>query len=204
MGENYYNAREEYCKKHRIGPTEFYNLINNPSVITDEISQFRKIIQEIDEEVINLYGWENIDIQHGFHPQTHLPENDRIRFGFSEDERAKIIRLLVKCNHAEKSRQQDVSKAKPKATKTPKTITRAAAPASLFDQPPAAGLVPEKPKQAVLEVLRGGNRWFKKAEVLRESGVSEAEWNLVIAGLVADGTVERRGEKRGTEYMLRR
>ncbi|PJI54632.1 hypothetical protein CTI14_13105 [Methylobacterium radiotolerans] len=191
-----------------IGATEAYNLINNSEVQSSEVEQIRSIIASIDEEIATLYGWEDLDLGHGHHEVTYLPENDRTRYTVSEKARLEILRRLAKLNQEryeeEQAAQQSPSKLKPKTAKSPRAIAKAAPPASLFDPHPAAGLVPEKTKQAVLEVLRRGNRWFKKAEVLRESGVSEGEWNLVIAELVADGTVERRGERRGTEYMLRR
>lgn len=191
-----------------IGLTDLYNRFHDSEDTSLEIQALREVHVAIDERVKALYGFDDLDLEYGFHDVTYLPENDRRRYTVSEKARLEILRRLAKLNQEryeeEQAAQQLPSKSKPKAAKAPRASAKAAPPASLFDPPSAAGLVPEKPKQAVLEVLRRGNRWFKKAEVLRESGVSEGEWKLLIAGLVEDGTVERRGEKRGTEYMLSR
>lgn len=208
LGRVLMESRQECFDARACGPTELYNIYHSIENDDSDINDLRRLTKTIDQTLAGIYGWNDLDLEHGFHEVSHLPENDRVRYTVSEKARLEILRRLAKLNQEryeeEQVAQQLPSKSKPKAAKAPRASAKAAPPASLFDAPPAAGLVPEKPKQAVLEVLRRGNRWFKKAEVLRESGVSEGEWNLVIAGLVADGTVERRGEKRGTEYMLRR
>lgn len=191
-----------------IGLTSLYNRFNNPEDTLSEIQALREVHVAIDERVKTLYGFDDLDLEYGFHDVAYLPENDRTRFTVSEKARLEILRRLAKLNQKryeeEQAAHQLPSKSKPKAAKASRASAKAAPTASLFDPPPAAGPVPEKPKQAVLEVLRRGNRWFKKAEVLQSSGITEADWNQVIAGLVAEGTVERRGEKRGTEYTLKR
>lgn len=208
LGENLEVTRRRCHDTFQTGLTDLYNRFHNPEAFSPEIQALRDVHVAIDERVKALYGFDDLDLEYGFHDVAYLPEEDRTRYTVSEKARLEILRRLAKLNQEryeeEQAAQQLPSKSKPKAAKAPRASAKAAPPASLFDSPPAAGLVPEKPKQAVLEVLRRSNRWFKKAEVLKESGISEGEWTLVIGGLVADGTVERRGEKRGTEYMLKR
>lgn len=208
LGEQLKATRRAGHDTFQIGLTDLYNRFHDPEDTSSEIQALREVHVVIDERVNALYGFDDLNLEYGFHNVAYLPENDRTRYTVSEKARLEILRRLAKLNQEryeeEQAAQQLPSKSKPKAAKAPKASAKATPPTSLFDAPPAVGLVPEKPKQAVLEVLRRGNRWFKRAEVLQESGVSEGEWNLVIAGLLEDGTVERRGEKRGTEYMLRR
>lgn len=201
-------ARRDYMISHGVGLTKTLAAVNDPQENGSSVRRLRNAIIENDQAVLDSYGWADISLDHGFYVPSYLSDLNKERFGISPAAFDAVIARLETLNKErflhEQAAQQLPSKSKPKPAKAPRASAKAAPPASLFDSPPAAGLVPEKPKQAVLEVLRRGNRWFKKAEVLRESGVSEGEWNLVIAGLVEDGTVERRGEKRGTEYMLRR
>lgn len=208
IGEEFYFVRHSIMNSRNIGLTQLLNLVNDQYENSADIVSFRNLIISLDKAVAMAYGWNDLDLNHGFHQPVYLPENAKLRFGLHPEIHLEVLRRLESINQKifeeEQAMQQLPSKAKPKAAKAPRASAKAAPPASLFDPPQAAGLVPEEAKQAVLEILRRGNRWFKKAEVLRESRVSEGEWNQVIAGLVADGTVERRGVKRGTEYMLRR
>jgi hypothetical protein len=65
---------------------------------------------------------------------------------------------------------------------------------------------PAGPDGAALESIRqaiaaaGGSAG--KAEVLAATGLTDAQWNLAIAALLAAGTVTKTGAARGTRYHL--
>ena len=64
----------------------------------------------------------------------------------------------------------------------------------------------EPPDAAILEVVRRAiaesNDGASKSDVLSSTGLSDAQWNSVIAALLASGTVSRSGAGRGTRYRL--
>lgn len=207
-GKSLESIRREYMNTHEVGLTKTLSAVNDSENNSYDITRLREAIIENDYLVLESYGWSDISLDHGFYIPQYLSDTNRQRFFISHGAYETIIHRLETLNkdrHFKSHRKtQGGATASLKEVKASGFSDIAVPPAPLFDPAPAAGLAPEKPKQAVLEVLRGGNRWFKKAQVLQASGITEAEWNQVIAELVADGTVERRGEKRGTEYMLKR
>ncbi len=44
----------------------------------------------MDLVVRDAYGWQDLDLGHGFHEVEYLPENDRVRFTISEAARAVV------------------------------------------------------------------------------------------------------------------
>lgn len=206
LGERLKQYRRRGHEAFDIGLTDLYNRFHDPEDTSSEIAALREIHVAIDERVKALYGFDDIDLEYGFHEVAYLPPEDRVRYTVSEKARLEILRRLAKLNRERYEEEQAALQLPSKSP--PKSAGRKrAAPqdAPLFAAaPPVPSAVPEQARRAVLEVLRRSDRWHKKAEILRESGVSEQDWKAVIDRLVADGKVERRGEKRGTEYMLKR
>jgi len=53
----------------------------------------------MDETVLKAYGWEDINLAHGFYEVDYLPENDRVRYTISPDVRKEVLKRLLKLNH---------------------------------------------------------------------------------------------------------
>jgi hypothetical protein len=70
--------------------------------------------------------------------------------------------------------------------------------------PSTAG--PASPDAATLAAVRraiaAGNGGASKSDVLSATGVTDAQWNVVINALLADGVVTKTGAARGTRYHL--
>jgi hypothetical protein len=82
------------------------------------LDQLRDLHIKLDEEVIKIYGWTDLELKHDFYELEYLPENDRIRFSIHPDARKEILKRLLILNH--QIYKQDTSKnsnIKPKATK---------------------------------------------------------------------------------------
>ena len=62
--------------------------------------RFRKgrMQREIDIAVRDSYGWQDIDLEHGFHEVGYLPANDNIRYTISEPARIEILKCLSALN----------------------------------------------------------------------------------------------------------
>jgi hypothetical protein len=66
-GENYYSRREAVMLKYGEGLTKIYNRFNDPVEISDDIAELRRLQVEIDVSVAAAYGWQTLDLDHGFH-----------------------------------------------------------------------------------------------------------------------------------------
>lgn len=55
---------------------------------------------------------------------------------------------------------------------------------------------------AILKFLRANTGWHGKSAILEGSGVSADGWNPTIKQLLAEGKVERQGEKKGARYRV--
>ena len=64
-----------------------------------DIAHLRRLHQEMDETVLNAYGWTDICLAHDFYEVDYLPENDRIRYTISPTARKEILNRLLKLNH---------------------------------------------------------------------------------------------------------
>lgn len=84
--------------KRRQGLTEIYNSFHDPSCDDDEVKQLRALHHHMDQAVARAYGWDDLDLGHGFHEVPYLPENDRVRFTISEPARIEVLRRLAELN----------------------------------------------------------------------------------------------------------
>lgn len=98
LGEDYHALREQALLQNAFGLTKLYNRFHDPSDDDSQIEMIRSLHREIDIAVARSYGWEDIDLEHGFHEVPYLPENDRVRFTISEAARVEVLRRLSKLN----------------------------------------------------------------------------------------------------------
>ncbi len=52
----------------------------------------------MDQAVIDIYGWNDIQLNHGFYELEYLPENDRVRFSIDPVARKEILKRLLLLN----------------------------------------------------------------------------------------------------------
>lgn len=219
---NRYDAfRKKICTDFNLGITEVYNRLHTATESDPCIEGLRALQREIDDAVAQAYGWDDLDLEHGFHEVPYLPENDRVRFTISETARVEVLRRLSELNrqrYEEEVAQGLHGNAKPRAlTRAPRarSIPNAAtAQSSLdFDANPASEgrylKVAEQradyragPVRAIVEYLNTHPGWHAKADILAATGITDSQWNAAIADLISRGRVERQGERRGTRYQL--
>lgn len=106
-------ARHEIMLRRRLGLTAIYNLVNDPK-ITDasdpDIARMRIIHVELDEAVMDSYGWSDVPLDHGFHTYRQMQ-----RWTVSPAARVEILDRLLEENHrraAEEAKQAPKSKSK--------------------------------------------------------------------------------------------
>src|SRR5690606_22319501 len=102
-----YNTRKKLMLNQNVGLTKLYNQFHNNNLVQDIydkdvlkfIESMRTLQQEIDYEVLKLYGWSDIDLDHSFNHLDYLPENDNIRFSISSEARKEILKRLLELNN---------------------------------------------------------------------------------------------------------
>lgn len=63
------------------------------------IVKLRELHVQMDNAVLEAYGWSDIQLRHDFYEVDYLPENDRVRFTIHPDARKEILKRLLELNH---------------------------------------------------------------------------------------------------------
>jgi hypothetical protein len=129
IGEAYHEHRSQLMLGMQLGLTKTYNLfhsnaitakavnendkqvaalhrhlLSTPNTITfneaiQGILKLRELHVQMDEAVLDAYGWNDIALKHGFQDVDYLPENDRVRFTIHPDARKEVLKRLLELNH---------------------------------------------------------------------------------------------------------
>lgn len=210
LGERLHEARIEIMRADRIGLTKLYNRFHTETEHDPRIEGLRALQREMDTAVARAYGWDDLDLQHGFHEVPYLPENDRVRFTISETARVEVLRRLSELNRqryeeevAQGLHGNTTPRASTRSPRTSRTTNAATAQPSLdFGTGTAARANGAMPHSAILGFLSAHDGWHAKADVLAATDITDGQWNTSIAELIASGRIERQGEKRGARYRL--
>jgi hypothetical protein len=98
IGKSYVDERLKIRRKRKIGLTKLYNIVNDPLCQDEDILGFRLIVEELNEAVLEAYGWSNIELNYGFHNVNFLPKGKNVIFTICPESRKKILALLEKLN----------------------------------------------------------------------------------------------------------
>lgn len=94
-GEELHSRRRHIMLERKLGVTSLYNLVNDPSVSSDQdICDLRAIHTEIDRATVEAYGWTDIKLSHGYYSYKQ-----RERFTVSPADRVEILDRLLQENH---------------------------------------------------------------------------------------------------------
>jgi hypothetical protein len=63
------------------------------------ILKLRELHVQMDEAVLDAYGWSDIALRHNFYEVDYLPENDRIRYTIHPEARKEVLKRLLELNH---------------------------------------------------------------------------------------------------------
>lgn len=80
-----------------LGLTKFYNLVNDPDTpdaVDPDVARLRQIHVELDQAVMDAYGWGDVDLDHGFHTYRQME-----RWTVSPAARVEILDRLLEENH---------------------------------------------------------------------------------------------------------
>jgi MmeI, target recognition domain len=93
--------RRKIMLRRAVGLTKLYNLVNDPEIRDGDIDQLRRIHVELDREVLDSYGWPDIDPSHGFHSYRHMT-----RWSVNSAARVEILDRLLEENQCRVEREQ--------------------------------------------------------------------------------------------------
>ena len=103
IGEIYHEFRREVMLTRSEGLTETYNRLHDSKDAAADITQLRDLHVQMDHAVAAAYGWDDLDLGHGFRET-----GQGVRFTISEPARREVLTRLLKLNHeryAEEVRQ---------------------------------------------------------------------------------------------------
>lgn len=93
-GEQYHNHRERIMLSRRLGLTKTYNLFHDPDCTDADIAEMRSLHAAMDRVILACYGWQDMDLGHGFHQN----ERGQIRCTISPEARKEILQRLLALN----------------------------------------------------------------------------------------------------------
>ncbi len=129
IGEAYHEHRRQLMLRMQLGLTKTYNLFHSNAITAQAVNEkdkqvaalqkhlsntpntisFNEAIQgilklrelhvQMDEAVLDAYGWRDIALCHDFYEVDYLPENDRWRFTIHPDARKEVLKRLLELNH---------------------------------------------------------------------------------------------------------
>jgi hypothetical protein len=94
IGAEYDAWRRAIFLKHQEGLTQTYNRFHDKKESVADIKKLRELHVKLDQTVAAAYGWDDIELAHGFH-MTKPGE----RFTISETARREVLQRLLKLNH---------------------------------------------------------------------------------------------------------
>ena len=97
IGRTLHTERREIMLRRELGLTKLYNLVNDPGLEagTDpDVDRMRAIHVELDAAVAAAYGWEDLDLTHGFHTYRKMT-----RWTVPPATRVEILDRLLEENH---------------------------------------------------------------------------------------------------------
>ncbi|CAM2982720.1 Eco57I restriction-modification methylase domain-containing protein [Rariglobus hedericola] len=94
MGQSYYDYRREFMIAKNEGLTKTYNRFHNIAEQSADITRLRVLHMELDQAVAAAYGWQDLNLGHGF----HLTKQGE-RYTLSEPARRTVLDRLLALNH---------------------------------------------------------------------------------------------------------
>ena len=94
VGRKYHAHRKEVMLSRQLGLTRIHHLFHNRQNADADIAQLRSLHREMDEAIIQSYGWNDVGPDHGFYEN----ERGQIRYTVSDFAKQQITRRLIELN----------------------------------------------------------------------------------------------------------
>jgi hypothetical protein len=129
IGDNYHEFRRQLMLELQFGLTKTYNLFHGNAISQDLVNEndkqvsalrnhlentegtisfeeaikgirkLRELHVQMDEAVLEAYGWTDLKLRHDFYEMEYLPETDRIRYTIHPEARKEVLKRLLELNH---------------------------------------------------------------------------------------------------------
>jgi hypothetical protein len=93
VGKTLDSKRREIMLRRCLGLTKLYNLVNDPDIADSadsDVARMREIHVELDQAVMDAYGWGDVPLEHGFHTYRQM-----LRWTVSPAARVEILDRLL-------------------------------------------------------------------------------------------------------------
>ena len=203
VGKAYFEHRATMCDVRQLGFTAVYNLVHSQTENAEDVVRLRELIVQLDQAVLAAYEWQDIE------PHYQFIETKRgSRFGVDGASRDKVLKRLSALNRQryeeEVARRLLFEGAQRTSFRLPHSGRSSSAASSLpvlgFEVRSIAAANGTDSVRVVFDFLRTHEGWHSKADILAATMVTNGQWNSAIVKLLADGLVERQGERRGAKY----
>ncbi len=94
IGDRYYTHRQNIMLTRQEGLTKTYNRFHNPDETAADIQKLRELHIEMDNAVAAAYGWQDLDLEHGFHETKQ-----GLRYTISTLLRREVLDRMLQLNH---------------------------------------------------------------------------------------------------------
>lgn len=97
IGRTLDTERREIMLRRQLGLTKLYNLVNDPGLAPgqdEDVDRMRAIHVELDAAVAAAYGWDDLDLTHGFHEYRKMT-----RWTIPPATRVEVLDRLLEENH---------------------------------------------------------------------------------------------------------
>ena len=114
IGRTLDTERREIMLRRNLGLTKLYNLVNDPGLETGtdpDVDRMRAIHVDLDAAVAAAYGWEDLDLTHGFHTYRKMT-----RWTVPPATRVEILDRLLEENHRRAAAEAAVAAASGRST----------------------------------------------------------------------------------------
>jgi hypothetical protein len=101
VGGVYLEARRMFSQSRNEGLTDIYNRIHNIGERSDDVTQFRDLIVQLDQAVVAAYGWNDLNLGHGFHETKQ-----GMRYTISDTARGEVLDRLLALNHKRHAQEE--------------------------------------------------------------------------------------------------
>lgn len=98
IGKTFNEKRQFLLRDRGWGLTRLANSLNDPGLNDLGVQGIRSCLSDMDQQVLESYGWGDIDLAHGFHHVAYLPEGRNPRYTICEAARLEMLRRLSKLN----------------------------------------------------------------------------------------------------------
>ena len=116
LGKALHVSRSTLMEERQLGLTKVYNLVNDPRLTNAEdegIASLRRIHREIDLALCDAFGWNDLDLGHGFHEYR-----DMVRWGVCPKARNEILDRLLAENHRRAAEEDESASVGPNRQKS--------------------------------------------------------------------------------------